>query len=46
MEEQKALKKDKECRLCKHIFDCDGKPPGVKLCIRYEERERKEDGGS
>lgn len=40
MEEEKKLKKDRNCRLCEWLFDCKGKPEGVELCIKYKERER------
>lgn len=36
-------KKDKDCRLCKKLFDCPGKDPRVTLCLQYEERERWHD---
>lgn len=40
---QKPLKKDSGCVFCRHIFDCPGKPPEVKLCVNFEERKRKND---
>lgn len=43
MEEQKTLKKDKECIRCERFFDCDGKPVGTHECIRFKER-KSEDG--
>lgn len=36
-------KKDRNCRLCKKLFDCPGKDPRVMLCLQYEERERWHD---
>lgn len=38
-DQEKKGKKDAGCALCKHIFDCPGKPPEVKLCVNYEERK-------
>ena len=38
---EKPLKKDSGCVFCKHIFDCPGKPPTVKLCVNFEERKSK-----
>ena len=32
-------KKDRDCVRCEYIFDCQGKPHGVKLCIRFKERK-------
>ena len=43
MSEEKPKKhKDKECIMCDHIFDCDGKPAGVELCIKFKERKKEE----
>lgn len=33
------LRKDKGCWLCKKLFDCPGKDPGVTLCLQFEKRE-------
>lgn len=41
MKEMKP-KKDKGCRLCEKIFDCQGKDPRVKLCLQFVERRREE----
>lgn len=32
-------KKDRNCRLCRKLFDCPGKDPGVTLCLQFEKRE-------
>lgn len=37
MTEEKPLKKDRECADCKKLFDCKGKPAGVKRCLNFEE---------
>ena len=29
--------KDKECIKCKRLFNCNGKPRGIK-CLHYKER--------
>ena len=31
------LIKDRDCADCKKVFDCIGKPEGVKLCVKKEE---------
>lgn len=43
MDEQKQLKKDRECIRCEHIFDCEGKPRNVNQCLNFKEVKR--DGG-
>ena len=43
MDEEKKLKKDRHCRRCELIFDCEGKPEGVELCIRFKERKNDVD---
>lgn len=44
--DKKSLKYDSGCVFCKHIFDCPGKPPTVKLCVNFEERKSKNLGGT
>ena len=31
------LIKDRDCADCKKVFDCIGKPEGIKLCVKKEE---------
>ena len=31
------LVKDRDCADCKKVFDCQGKPESVKLCVKKEE---------
>jgi hypothetical protein len=38
----KPLKKDRECAECANLFDCKGKPEGVKRCLNF--KEVKKDG--
>ena len=42
MDEEKKPKKDKECILCEFIFECRGKPEGVKRCIGFKKRLDKQ----
>lgn len=37
MNSEKPLKKDRECAECEHLFDCKGKPEGVKRCLHRKE---------
>ena len=37
MEEEKKLIKDRECIHCERLFDCKGKPEGVK-CVAFTQR--------
>lgn len=40
MEEKKKLIKDRECIHCDRLFDCKGKPEGVK-CVAFTQRKEK-----
>ena len=42
MEQEKKLKKDRECIHCERFFDCPGKPEGVKECLNLVERKNKD----
>ena len=39
MEEEKKLIKDRECVKCEKLFDCKGKPKGIK-CVCFKERKK------
>ena len=41
-DEKEKRRKDKECIMCEHIFECPGKPESVNLCIEFKERTIEE----
>jgi hypothetical protein len=41
-EQKKTVHKDRECIHCKRFFNCTGKPIGVKACLFFEERKKKD----
>lgn len=41
MEEKKRVH-DKECAMCKKLFECKVKTEDVKSCVSFEERKVKE----
>lgn len=45
MDDEKKLIKDRNCRLCQFVIECEGKPEGVELCLNFRERKLKENGG-
>lgn len=40
-EEEKPMKKDKECLHCMRLFNCTGKPRDVERCLYFKERKKK-----